>query len=364
MLVRVTANLALGAGLFLTVCLSMALAALVFRLYSQIPQNIPPVLPNHTPLPLRIVLNFAPCLMMFLLAGCTAQCPGGNSADGTPRILTGKDISSCIHHTPRFSMNGLAFFDDSLFALSSGGLIEVTDASVNRLYRWHGDYEDMDGMWVDEAHHLLWLLDWRELSLINYNGKEWKSVPLPNHPRGTYTRGDVLAGFQGVGNRKGFWLVGGGFVWRWDNAQARWHLESAPPHTNTLSPRVVRVAPLEHALLFLIQHSYRSDSFHYFNGTWREIPNKFDPGAGGDNSTTKDDSEIRSLAVTPHEAYACTQKGEVWRINVREIVKVDAPGLCKAVIPASNQTILARSRNLSVSQRLAVEIQIFARRLG
>lgn len=46
MLSRITANLALVVGVFLTVCLSLALAALVFRLYSQIPQDIPPVLPG------------------------------------------------------------------------------------------------------------------------------------------------------------------------------------------------------------------------------------------------------------------------------------------------------------------------------
>lgn len=43
---RATANLALGTGVLLSVGLSLALAALVFRLYSQVPQDIPPVLPG------------------------------------------------------------------------------------------------------------------------------------------------------------------------------------------------------------------------------------------------------------------------------------------------------------------------------
>jgi hypothetical protein len=60
--VRVTANLALGTGVFLTVCLSLALAALVFRLYSQVPQDIPPVLPG-------LILSVAMAAGAFLFLG-------------------------------------------------------------------------------------------------------------------------------------------------------------------------------------------------------------------------------------------------------------------------------------------------------
>lgn len=44
--VRTTAVVALATGVLLTACLALALAALVFRLYSQVPQDIPPVLPG------------------------------------------------------------------------------------------------------------------------------------------------------------------------------------------------------------------------------------------------------------------------------------------------------------------------------
>ena len=61
-LVRVTANLVLGACAFLTFCLSLALAALVFRLYSQVPQDIPPVLPG-------LILSLAMAVGAFLFLG-------------------------------------------------------------------------------------------------------------------------------------------------------------------------------------------------------------------------------------------------------------------------------------------------------
>lgn len=60
--VSLTANLALGTGVCLTVCLSLALAALVFRLHSRIPQDISPVLPG-------LIVSLAMAAGAFLFLG-------------------------------------------------------------------------------------------------------------------------------------------------------------------------------------------------------------------------------------------------------------------------------------------------------
>ncbi|HEY7677116.1 MAG TPA: hypothetical protein VIG69_08590, partial [Candidatus Methylomirabilis sp.] len=58
---KATANLALGTGVLFTVCLALALAALVFRLYSQVSQEIPQVLPG-----LILALALAAGSLLFL----------------------------------------------------------------------------------------------------------------------------------------------------------------------------------------------------------------------------------------------------------------------------------------------------------
>jgi len=237
-----------------------------------------------------------------------------------------------------FGYSGMAACNGKLYASSNVGLLEFENGNVSKAYRVQGKYSVVSGPWCDEAHHLLWMQDNQRNDFLNFNGSGWVEVSMPQPPKEYFTRGDIAEGFRGSGNSHGFWLEGGGGVWRWDNEKRQWKPERMP--RMDYPNRVIRVLALESRLMLVARHEgmsllfrrgqqFSSDTVHYFDDGWREVPNH-----SGMNYL------LKGSVTVGDTGYICTEQGNLLAVNLAEVKSVKAPGSCEALAKASSNRLL------------------------
>lgn len=236
-----------------------------------------------------------------------------------------------------FSITGLAFFDDRLYVASNIGLLEIESGHVSKLYRWHGDNSPVYGPWIDRAHRALWIQDAETGHPLKFDGSRWTRVELPRPPNGHLRRGDILAGFRGVGNFKDFWLEGAAGVWRYQQEPAQWITE-ATPETRGSKYHLRRALALEDRLLFIASSQWPwqfhfkddpTDIVYQFQGNWSVIPNPSHIVFYTENAV-----------ATADAAYICSEQNQMVKVSRSELRTLEAPGPCETVAVTQHGTAL------------------------
>jgi hypothetical protein len=299
------------------------------------------------------VFWLAPMLMLAgLLVGCESFHAMTVSAS-SPTFLPESKLAGLIQGLPDyapFGYSGLAFYKDKLYASTNVGLIEIIDGRPNGVYRFQNSDSVVSGPWLDTSDQLLWVLDDHANQLLNFDGRAWHRVNLPQPQKGDLTRGDVLEGPRPIGNALGFWLESGGSVWRWNATKSAWATEQQPSQDPGSSDfnESIGVLPIGVSLLFIERHQllpflikegedFESDTVVHRTTGWQDIPN---------NSGTKFLAD--NWASADGAAYICATSGILFRVSPQAVTKPEAPGKCETLASTSSHTLLASFRNKGI----------------
>jgi hypothetical protein len=264
-----------------------------------------------------------------------------------PKVIPAQDIPRIIEALPnytRLGYSGLSFFEGKLYASSNIGLLEYENGALSRLYKWRDNDDVISGPWLDQANKLLWVFHNGADRLIRFDGKNWSLVDLPQ-PKEDYSRGDMLAGFQGISTDTAFWLQGGGYVWRWDKSKGIWADEPIPD-----TGGFIGIAPVKDKVFVVMRHKYipflpdspfnrpdmiESDVIHFRqNNQWQELPNK-----------SKIPFFTEKIMITKEGAFVLTEKGLLLRLSSSEITPIETPGKIDAMTVTSSGNLLVSFRN-------------------
>ena len=184
----------------------------------------------------RTEIHFFVVLLFFVsFGGCS-----DSGVPAAPQAHSADQIAAAIRALPKyvhFSLSGVAFFKGKVYLSSNIGLLVISGAKPETLYKWVARDDVVEGPWNDTSNDALWIQHAHDNSLSRFDGTAWHRVALPV-PTGGYTRGDILGGFLGVSAPTAFWLVGGGPVWRFHADNTSWVSEKGPPRN------IVRSEPL------------------------------------------------------------------------------------------------------------------------
>lgn len=279
-----------------------------------------------------------------LACGC-APPPDTHVGGSLPRVVPPQGIHKVIDAVPHyttFAYSGLCFFNGKLYVSTNIGMLEVEGGRPAALYKWHDRDDVITGPWPDPADGLLWARHEGLDKLLRYDGKTWAVTEHPR-PKGGFMRGDILAGFRGTGTPEGFWLEGGRHAWRWDSRAGVWE-EARRPQEGGLAG----VVPLPGKMLVIMRHEvlpylvkrgedFNSDTVHYYDGGWKEVP----------NNTGKGFLAERVISVK-EAAYVLTREGELLRLTPAGLTRQESPGECEAIAATTAGTLLASFVNLGV----------------
>jgi hypothetical protein len=265
------------------------------------------------------------------------------ASSSNPKTIPQQQIIEIINGLPdyaHFSIAGMRFFNNKLYVATNIGLLELETESSIKLYRWLENDAVVEGPWLDSANKLLWFWLPATNNLIHFNGTEWIAGKLPQNG---YTRGDILKGFRGSGNKEYFWLEGAHRTWRWDNKNDAWIEETRLPSDGSL----VRILPMQKRLLFVQRHeildflvkssTFKSDNIHYFTDKWLEVP----------NSTGKNFFTEQAISLND-TAYIRTRNGEILCVTESGVSALNTPGFCEAITFTSAGSLLASIRNFGI----------------
>lgn len=282
--------------------------------------------------------------ILCLLGGCNYVVSPG---PGTPRFHRAppEDIPGVISSIPyytAFGYSGVSFFNGKLYASTNVGLLEVEGGKPTGLYKWYDRNDVISGPWADHADGLLWARHEGLDILLRYDGKAWAVAEQPRPGEG-FMRGDILAGFRGIGTPEGFWLEGGRHAWRWNSQAAFWQEVQAPQEGY-----LARVVPLPSKVLIIMRHDplpslvrrgdeFKSDTVHYYEDRWKEVPNN-----------TGKSFFAEHVVIVRDTAYILTSEGEIFRLTPDGVTKHDSPGECEAIAATTSGTLLASFIKLGI----------------
>jgi hypothetical protein len=288
---------------------------------------------------------------------------------GAPKVLAASEAAKQLTGSNALACGSLSFYKGSLYVSAAAGLLEIENGSITKLYRWGGDYSVLEGLWVDNAHGLLWVY-WTEdkSNLAYYDGRIWREVKFPKPAHGYVSRDDLLHGFRGVSNSKAFWLEGAGRAWKWQGPKSgKWIEESLPAAFHPEGPTdilVKRLIPTEGNVFFIkrgnedwdwlvglldhprmqnhpkrpqVEAKLQGDSAWYLaNGHWVAVTNK--------------DGELfaEEAAALREKGYLRTAKGDLFEVTGTAVSKLKTPGACEAIAPSADGTLLASFHGLGV----------------
>jgi hypothetical protein len=278
------------------------------------------------------------CFILYLIAKTQV-------VKSRPRIVPPQKVTGIIRAIPSytsFDYSGLCFFQKKLYASSNIGLLEFDGGNLSRLYKWYDRDDVISGPWLDVANKSVWVKHEGINKMIHYDGTTWEMTQLPQ-PKDGYTRGDILSGFRGTGTTEGFWLEGGGHAWRWNSKNSIWEPVSMPQDGS-----LARIIPLPNKILLVMRHEllpsflfirsdFKSDTLHYYEGQWKDVPNK-----------TGINFFIEGVAIVKDVAYGRTSNGLVLRITPSEITKLESPSNCEAIATTTSGTLLASFRGSGI----------------
>lgn len=192
-------------------------------------------------------MKLASVIWLILLSVCLAN------DRYAPETLVGSEITRLLQSSNASTYDSISFYSNRLYAVSITGLLEIENGSIIKLYRWGGGTSALEGLWLDNAHCLLWVY-WSdsESHLACYDGASWRDVKFPEPLRSYFSRGEMLRGFRRVSNRRTFWLEGAGCAWRWKGPWPGIWTEEALYQTNVVANALLkRVIPTESSVFFV-----------------------------------------------------------------------------------------------------------------
>jgi hypothetical protein len=275
------------------------------------------------------------------------------SAD--PETLAPASIPKAIAELPDyvdgFRVTGLAHWRGQLYVATNIGLLEFTDRHVAALHRWHAEDAVIESTWRDRANDALWFQDTHDHAFRSLDQAGWRFVPAPTPTKGHYTRGEVLSGFQVASDATGFWVAGAGEVSRWDSKAKLWQQEVCPGAT---AP-VIALAPLRDTLLFIehldpmrllreVPDSDESDVVHAVARNGEATTLRFRNGRAAPFYADQ-------LAATEDSACIRTGEGSLLSASPHDLVELETPGPCEAVITTTSGKLLACFRGLGIYVR-------------
>jgi len=274
------------------------------------------------------------CLAMLALGVAAAHGLLAQEPERLPRERVDAIIRSLPERVP-FGFTGLAFHDGRLFATSNIGVFVLEDRRMRALYRWGEEHEHTSNPWRDPANDALWLQHETRSELLRLDDEGWHAVPWPKKRKGYYSRADALSGFAGVSHPDGFWLLGGGELWRWEAERSRWTSEEIPDSKGG----IVAFAPLPSGPVCIMRNqlaigdvvtSGEPDTVH----------------ASSDDGWEVLDSPKRrffaeGLVALDKSAFVRTNQGRLFEVTSSGVVRVSAPGVCEVMARSTTGRLLA-----------------------
>ena len=280
-----------------------------------------------------IICSLALLLFAILLSGCISTKKYSDSV-GTI-ILEPNEIPNEVQKIPdyiTFGFWGLTFYKDNLFAVSNVGLFEFRDRQIFKLYKWFNEDNVVSGPWVDISNQSLWIMRDHDGELIYLDDNGWHFANTPKSPKGYFSRGDILSGFECVSTSTGFWLVGGGYAWLWESDNQKWKLEPIPPAQKYSG--IVSLAPTTYGLIYIVREGVGSFinkneySAYIQNGdTW--------------NHTTLGEFIFADALNIEGTIYISSEAGELMKLENMLIQKLETPGKCQAITKTTDNKLLA-----------------------
>jgi|GEM_PF-5583437 len=277
-----------------------------------------------------------------ILCGCVDLILSQSS---TPRVVTPDKVPQVISQIPsytEFGYSGVSYFNNKLYVSSNIGLLEYENKKLARLYKWYDRDDVVLGPWLGKAGRSLFIHHNGLNRLIEYDGKTWQSSSLPQ-PREGYSRGDMLAGIEIIGNNSGVWFQASVYAWRFDEASKSWIEEKVPNEGLFYG-----ILPLEKNTFFIMRHIYtegtvespmnnpnkpNSDAIYFLqNGKWQEIKNQ----AGNFY-------KLNAIA-TKDAGYILTDEGALLQVTSSEIVPIESLGVCEVMTKTTSGNLLVSFR--------------------
>src|SRR5436190_6462689 len=175
-------------------------------------------------------------------------------ARGFPEVLEPGDINA----SPVLSIDSLAYYGGKLYVGSNKGLLEITNASLSKIYRWDKTGSAVTRPFHDAANGYLWVELDDEAKLAYYDGKTWRKTALPKPTHGYITRFDASESYRWVSGSNSIYYQGGGRGWAWKGSKWR-ELEYPPVKSNPQSPigLLDRLIPTDKCIYFVMRDEHR-----------------------------------------------------------------------------------------------------------
>lgn len=271
--------------------------------------------------------------------------------ESLPLTATADSVKTCVEKLPSyasFSYSGLTFFKDKLYAASGFGLLEFEKGSLVKAYQWNKRDTDVEGPWLDPKNGLLWVWIPGGDAVAYYDGQTWKTMQMPE-PQNGLSRGNVLEGFRGIGNARGFWLEGAWHGWLWNGK--RWNEELNPPVlTENNSVILRRLLPTDEHLYFImfrdnelmysdseLQQKQEGDAVYYFLGKWNQATNQSHFVFFAEQTVS-----------TGKAGYIRTSRGDIMEVANELVQKLPTPAKCESITVSSSGSLIACFHNLGV----------------
>jgi hypothetical protein len=120
-------------------------------------------------------INLIISILFLLLIQCfnSSTC---SSASTNPKTIPQQRIAEVIKSIPEythFSISGLRFYNNKLYASTNIGLLELENGTAAKLYSWLKKDDVVGGPWLDSANNLLWLWHLGINRLVHFNVSFW-----------------------------------------------------------------------------------------------------------------------------------------------------------------------------------------------
>lgn len=274
----------------------------------------------------RASIHLIGVLVLFLeLAGCAVPA--------VPRSVSVDQIPATIRALPSyapFSPSGAAFFKGKLYVSTNIGLLVVNGAKPETLYKWIPRDDVISGPWVDIANDALWIHHAHDNYLRRFDGTAWRLVTPP-----VYRGSGSITIVRGISSPTAFWLVVGGHVWRYQDAEPSWVPEPRPPAPKYSGTEAI--APLGASMLYVVREGSELD--------WRSRYAIYDRENNWARQTLPEKMrlpyESGGVVTTPEGAYIRARDGRLFLIGTKHVQILETPGRCEAIAQTSTGKLLA-----------------------
>lgn len=273
---------------------------------------------------------------------------------GPPKIIPANQLTQRIRELPaqaQFSLSGLSFFNNKLYAGTNLGIIQISGGKPIELYQFQSTDSVVSGPWTDKADNRLWAVDDHTGELLTFDGTVWTRMAKPLPSKGYYSRGDVLEGIQPIGNANGFWMASAGSAWKWDEASNQWQLIAGnlPPREDYKRVNeIIGVLPIGKDVLLIIRHEplpFLVRAGEEFNSD--EVVAASNPTSSG-IGRVGEPFLADAWTVTLDAGYICTKDQRLFQITGQSVAQLTAPGRCESVSVDDDSNLLVSIRTKGV----------------